>query len=99
MGDAQLITPEGKTIVLPEHIYSRVMEMLVADKPPRPMTREEIAQVIRETRGKYAGKKSMTKALLEIRREERALEEAKDARYTKLFKRNRPAKKNTLRVR
>ncbi len=83
MGDAQLITPEGKTIILPEYIYVRVMDMLAIDSPPPKMTREQILQVIKETRGKYAGKKSMTRTLLEMRREERALEEAKYARHAK----------------
>ncbi len=96
MGQAQLITPEGKTIVLPQYVYSRVIEMLELDKPPKPMTREEIEKVIAETRGKYASDKSMTQALLEMRREERALEEAKYARYSKR-KRIQRAKNGALR--
>ena len=89
MNQAQLITPEGKTIVLPERVYFRVKEILEEEKPPKQMTRAEIVQVIKETCGKYAGKTSMTQALLETRREERAREEAKYARYVRLSKRKR----------
>ncbi len=83
MGDAQLITPEGKILVLPPRVYLRVMELLEMDRPAPKMTREQILQVIKETRGKYAGKRSMTQALLEMRQEERSLEEAKYARHAK----------------
>jgi hypothetical protein len=99
MEQAQLITPQGERISLPPHIFARMMEWLKVNFPPAstreeadegdrfppPMTREEIRAVIQETRGKYAGKDSMTEALLEMRAEERALERAKDAEITRQF--------------
>ncbi len=96
MGDAQLITPEGKTIVLPEHIYSRVMEMLELDRPAPTLSKEELEKLIKETRGswKVAGRRPLTKALLEYRREERALERKREREIHKRFfsKRKRSAK-------
>lgn len=79
MAEAKLITPEGATIVLPSHVYTRVMEMLAVDQPPREMTKEELNQVIRETRGswKVKGRRPLTEALLESRREELEREERK----------------------
>jgi len=72
MNQAQLITPEGKTIVLPEHVYFRVIKILEEEKPPRKWTREEIEEIIMRTRGswKVEGKKPLTQVLLKSRREE-----------------------------
>ncbi|MBI4789258.1 MAG: hypothetical protein HY782_19670 [Chloroflexi bacterium] len=83
MGQAQLITPEGKTIVLPEKVYFRVMEMLEVEKPPRKWTPEEIEAIIQRTRGawKAEGKRPLTEALLESRREELEREEKKLREY------------------
>ncbi len=96
MNQAQLITPEGKTIVLPEHIYFRVMAMLAVERPAPKMTREEIEQIIKRTRGswKVEGKRSMTDALLEFRREDRELERKRDREIHKRFysKRKRRSK-------
>lgn len=100
MNQAQLITPEGKTIVLPEYVYVKVKEMLAAEKPallekyaeareldtpPPLMTPVQVHALIQETMGKYAGKKSMTKALLRIRAEERTRERRIDATISKRF--------------
>ncbi len=49
------------------------------------MTREELQTMIKETRGKYAGKKSMTQVLLQMRAAERAREREKDAKIAKRF--------------
>lgn len=114
MEHAQLITPQGERIVLPEYIYVRVIDMLAVDKPappirredaraldkpPPPMTREEIRAVIAETRGKYAGKPSMTEALLQIRAEERAREREKDAEIAERFFSKRTTRARKARVR
>jgi hypothetical protein len=82
---AQLITPQGEKIVLPPYVYVQVIEILSSDKPARRMTREELCAAIKETRGKYAGGKSMTQALLQMRAEERAREREKDAEIARRF--------------
>lgn len=91
MEEAQLITPLGERIVLPAHIYARVMEMLAVDKPPLPMTNDEIEAVIRETRGSLSGKTSMTEALLRSRREERARERKPERGSRKAATRRAPS--------
>ncbi len=79
MGDAQLITPEGKTIILPEYIYVRVMDMLASGSPPPKMTREQVEKIVAETYGilkdKSKAGRPLTEALLESRREEFEREE------------------------
>ncbi len=96
MGQAQLITPEGKTIVLPERVYFKVIELLKEEKPPKQMTREEIEEIIKRTRGslKVEGKRPLTEALLEFRREDRELERKRERLIHKRFysKRKRSAK-------
>ena len=99
MNQAQLITPEGKTIVLPEQVYFKVKEFLEEKESSKSMTRAQIQQVIKETFGKYTSEYSMTEALLQMRREERALEEAKYARLAGLGKGKRRTKTNALRSR
>ena len=100
MGEAQLIKPNGERIVLPPHIYERVIEMLVVDESIPQLTRDELKQVIAETMGKYAGGKSMTEALLQMRAEDRTREQAKDAEIAKRFfsKRSRKGKKARVRA-
>lgn len=75
MSTPRLITPEGKIIELSQEIYQQIKKLLRegdvdASRPRR------VAE-IRGTYGKYAGKPSLTEALLKERREERAREEAK----------------------
>jgi hypothetical protein len=95
---AQLITPQGEKIVLSPYIYAQVVEMLTAIKPARRMTREQLRAVIRETRGKYAGGKSMTQALVRMRAAERARERGQDAEIARRFFK-RGAGTNQARVR
>jgi hypothetical protein len=96
---AQLITPQGEKIALPPYVYVQVMEMLSANTTPRRMARDELQAVIKETRGKYAGGKSMTEALLQMRAEERARERKKDAEFAKRFFSKRVAGTRKSRVR
>lgn len=96
---AQLITPQGEKITLPPYVYAQVMEMLSANSNPRRMARDELQAVIKETRGKYAGGKSMTQVLLQIRAEERARERKKDAEFAKRFFAKRIAGTRKTRVR
>ena len=71
----RLITPDGKTIELSQETYRQIQKLLregnVADSKPH-----RVAE-IRGTYGKYAGKPSLTQALLKERREEQTREEAK----------------------
>ena len=96
---AQLITPQGERIELPTYIYAQVMELLSVDKAPPTMTHDELQTVIRETYGKYAGGKSMTQALLQMRAEERARERKKDAEITRRFFSKRITRTRKTRVR
>jgi hypothetical protein len=70
-----LITPDGKKIELPPDIYKQIQKMLRQRKQNTPRSRR-IAH-IDATYGKYAGKTSLTEALLKERKEELAREEAK----------------------
>lgn len=76
---AFLITPEGKTIELAPETYQQIQAMLnfrysLENQPRR------VAE-IRATYGKYAGKTSLTQALLDERKAELAREEAKINRH------------------
>jgi hypothetical protein len=70
-----LITPDGKKIELPPEVYKQIQKMLRERKRNTPRSRR-IAH-IDSTYGKYAGKTSLTQALLKERKEELAREEAK----------------------
>lgn len=68
---ARLITPDGKTIELSAEVYRQVQKLLDMGYHVEQLPR--IAE-IRATYGKYAGKPSLVKALLEERKSERARE-------------------------
>lgn len=72
---ARLITPRGKTIELPPDVYAQIQHLLSERKRRR--SRAQMDRVIRMTYGKYAGKKSLTAALLRERVAERAREDSK----------------------
>lgn len=75
MTTPRLITPDGKTIELSQETYKQIQKLLregdIDIAKPR-----HVAE-IRATYGKYAGKPSLTQALLKERQEELAREEAK----------------------
>lgn len=75
---ARLITPQGKTIELPPDVYRQVQRLLAAQRQRK--THAQFDRAIRSTFGKYAGKKSLTRALLNERAAERARENAKTLR-------------------
>jgi hypothetical protein len=75
MATPLLITPDGKKIELSPEIYRQIQKLLRERKRNTPHSRR-IAH-IDSTYGKYAGKTSLTQALLKERREELAREEAK----------------------
>ncbi|MBI3360685.1 MAG: hypothetical protein HY023_06195 [Chloroflexi bacterium] len=75
---ARLITPTGKTIVLPLEIYQQVRQLLAAR--PRRRSWAKMDKAIRDNYGKLAGGVSLTEALLVERAAERAREDAKLAR-------------------
>jgi hypothetical protein len=72
---ARLITPEGKTIELAPETYRQIQKLLnsgyAVDSQPR-----RVAE-IHATYGKYAGKSSLTQALLDERKVDFEHEEAK----------------------
>lgn len=70
-----LITPDGKKIELPPDVYKQIKKMLRERKQNTPRSRR-IAH-IDATYGKYAGKTSLTQALLKERKEELGREEIK----------------------
>jgi hypothetical protein len=76
---ARLITPQGKTIELPPEVYRQVQRLLASRQQHK--TRAQMDRAIRSTYGKYAGRKSLTRALLTERAAERARENAKTIRH------------------
>jgi hypothetical protein len=70
-----LITHDGKKIKLPPDVYKQFQKILQEREHKSPRARR-IAH-IDATYGKYAGKKSLTVALLKERKEELAREESK----------------------
>ena len=70
-----LITPDGKKIELPPEVYKQIQKMLRERKQNTPRSRR--IGHIDATYGKYAGKVSLTQALLKERKAELAREEAK----------------------
>ena len=75
-GQPKLITPEGKVIVLPEHVYFQALELLEMERASTPMPKEELEQLIQETKGSLkGGRRPLTEVLLESRREELEREE------------------------
>jgi hypothetical protein len=75
MAAPRLITPTGKTIELSRETYRQIQKLLREGKKTVPKSR--MVKDIRSTYGKYAGKTSLTRALLKERRAELAREEAK----------------------
>lgn len=75
---ARLITPQGKTIELPPDVYRQVQRLLASQRQHK--SRARMDRAIRSTYGKYAGKTSLTRALLTERAAERARENAKTHR-------------------
>lgn len=75
MATPRLITPAGKSIELSPEAYRQIQEILRARK--KNMTKAQRIRHIEATYGKYAGKTSLTQALLKERKEELAREEAK----------------------
>ena len=76
---ARLITPDGKTIELSPETYKQVRKLLAGKYIVAPTTKRVAA--IRATFGKYAGKPSLTKALLKERKAEYARENSKLRRH------------------
>ncbi len=73
---ARLITPKGKVIELSPATYRQVHRLVVMRRK-----RRATAKFIQSTYGKYAGKTSMTQALLNERAADLAREEAKIKRW------------------
>ena len=73
---ARLITPKGEVIELSPAAYRRVRKLVVAPRRLR-----VTAKFIRTAYGKYAGKPSLTQALLAERAADLAREEAKIKRW------------------
>ena len=75
---ARLITPDGKTIVLPAEVYRQVKQLL----DTRPKRRKQSSPndsnaLIQAGYGMLASKESLIKALLDERATEKALEDKK----------------------
>lgn len=75
MATPRLITPAGKTIELSPETYKQIQKILRAQK--RTMTKTQRIRHIETTFGKYAGKASLTRALLDERKADLAREEAR----------------------
>ncbi len=72
MATPRLITPAGKTIELSPETYDQIKKILRANK-----SRAQRLAHIDSMYGKYAGKKSLTQALLKERKADLAREEEK----------------------
>lgn len=78
---ARLITPDGKTIVLPKEVYRQVKQLL--DTRPKRKRRPPVGDpnaLIQAGYGMLASKESLTKALLDERAAEKAREDNKLSR-------------------
>lgn len=73
---ARLITPKGEVINLPPATYRQIRKLIVARR-----TRRATTKSIQAGYGKYAGKTSLTEALLAERVADLAREEAKIKRW------------------
>jgi hypothetical protein len=71
---AQLITPRGETISLSFELYEAILKVLAERRSVRRMSKAELAALVEETQGKYAGGRSLVEALLVERAIERARE-------------------------
>lgn len=82
--EAHLVTPHGKVILLTAADYQKVVEALALR--PQAFVRPSLADtraLVRELRGKHAGHRSLTQALVDERKRERSREEAKIRRYAR----------------
>ena len=75
MATPRLITPDGKSIELSQETYKKIQKLL--RETSQTTTKSHRIAEIRATYGKYAGKPSLTQALLKERKAELAREEAK----------------------
>jgi len=82
---ARLITPRGEIISLSPEVYEAVLKMLAERESVRQASKAELATLIKETRGKYAGEPSLINTLLNERHAERAREMRRDQERTKRF--------------
>ena len=81
MAAPRLITPEGEIIELSLEAYQKIQELLGENQ--QDTQRQPRAGHIDLTFGKYAGKSSLTEALIRERREELMREENDDRRIAK----------------
>ena len=72
---ARLITPDGKTIPLPDEVYRQVKQLL--DTRPKQSSHDDSNALIQAGYGMLASKESLIKALLDERASEKALEDKK----------------------
>jgi len=75
MAAPRLITPDGKSIELSQETYKKIQKLL--RETSQTITQSSRIAEIRATYGKYAGKPSLTQALLKERKAELAREEVK----------------------
>lgn len=75
MAAPRLITPDGKSIELSQETYKKIQKLL--RETSQTTTQSSRIAEIRATYGKYAGKPSLTQALLKERKAELAREEVK----------------------
>lgn len=79
MATPRLITADGKTIELSLETYQQIRKLLGENGQTAPKSRR--VSEIRATYGKYAGKPSLVKVLLEERKAELAREETRLKRH------------------
>ena len=82
---ARLIIPQGETISPPPDLYEAILKMLRERETTPKISRAELVALIEETRGKYAGERSLVEALLAERAIERAREMRRDEEKAKQF--------------
>ncbi len=75
MTEARLVTPQGQTIKLTVEDYREIMALLQRRRAAFPA--DQLEATVNETHGKYAGGPPLTQALLQARREDQELEEAR----------------------
>lgn len=79
---ARLITPDGKTIVLPAEVYRQVKQLLdTRPKRKKHSSHGDSNTLIQAGYGMLASKESLTKALLDERAAEKAREDKKLSRW------------------
>jgi len=64
--EPRLVTPQGQMIVLTVQQYQQILKSLSISAVPTPRpSRAEVRALLAEVTGKYAGRISLTQALLE----------------------------------